>query len=132
MIPSTSCLLIDDWENNGNNLKEVTRTIPAGTHTLQLDYYDDGGSAKVKLEIFLSGQFDNPIIDFRTWTPDDGDWQLRQHDLTDYAGFSAVGLRFRLDRRFTSQTNANCNCTASYPINHLVSWWLAELTVIDP
>jgi len=48
----TSCLLIDDWNDQSpNNTGSVLRTVPAGEYTLQMDYYERGGGAELKLEI---------------------------------------------------------------------------------
>ena len=129
--PSTSCLLIDDWENSGNNVSAVTRTIPAGNHTLQLDFYEASGGARIELDI-LAGAFDTPVyngVELDTW-------ELRQHDLTAYAGAGQpfVALRFRLDRlgNSTAGEGNDYQVTNQSPVNWFESVWITDISVIDP
>lgn len=124
--PDTGCLIIDNWRNQGATTRTVTRTLPAGSHTLQLDYYEATGGASVRLEMFTSG-FDEPVYG-GTWMPNNGDWRLKQHDFAGVAGLPAVGLRFRLDRLGTDQTNVVNQGDPDW----LVSWWIVDVQVVDP
>jgi Flp pilus assembly pilin Flp len=51
--PATHCLLIDKWKTGGSDdVIVVDRTIPAGSYTLQVDYFDDsGGAARVMVDV---------------------------------------------------------------------------------
>jgi Flp pilus assembly pilin Flp len=45
------CLLIDDWQNQGpNSTGSVVRSVPEGSYTLQIDYYENGGGAELQFE----------------------------------------------------------------------------------
>lgn len=127
--PATGCLLMDDWENQGVDTNSVTRTLPPGTHTIQMDYFENTGNAFANLEITTGdfGIFNDPNYN-GTHMPTNGDWQLKSHDLKNYAGQTAVGMRFRLDnlsRNDTDRTNQGNP-------NWLVSWWIVDITVVDP
>lgn len=124
-LPDTGCLMIADWEN-GNNWKEVSRTLPPGTYTLQFDMYENTGTAFAYLET-RAGDADSPTYN-GTYMPTNGDWLSRQHDLTAYAGLPAVGLRFRLDRLGNTDTDR----TNQGDPNWLISWWIVDILVVDP
>lgn len=47
----TRCLVIDNWRNQGPTTYSVVRTLQPGYHTLQLDYFEASGGARVKLDI---------------------------------------------------------------------------------
>lgn len=68
---ATSCLLIDDWNNQGfGNTGSVLRTVPAGTYTLQLDYYESSGGAGVKLDITsVVNPYDTAVNNLGTAVP---------------------------------------------------------------
>lgn len=67
----TGCLLIDDWQDQGfNNTGGMIRTIPAGTYTLQLDYYEAGGGAGVQLNISaVTNPYDTAVNNLGTPVP---------------------------------------------------------------
>ena len=133
---SSSCLLISDWENGGNNVKQVTRLIPAGNHELVLDYYEATGGNRLIFELF-AGDYDFPAYG-GTWTPNFGDWRQKVHSLEAFAGLESngsakplVGLRFRLDRLGVSETSNYQQAYNQSPTNWMESWWLTDIAVID-
>lgn len=129
--PSGSCMLIDDWEDNGNNDKTVTRTLPAGDHELIIDFYENGGGAKLILDV-TTGDFDSPSYD-GVYMPDDGDWLRLVHSLQTYAGAGKppVGLRFRLDRLGEDEGGNYQQQDTQTPINWMESWWITDISVLD-
>lgn len=59
--PATHCLLIDDWNGQGmGSTAPVTRTIPAGLYTLQLDYYQGSGGHGVRFDAVRGGGIGSP------------------------------------------------------------------------
>lgn len=135
---SNSCLLISDWENGGNNYKEVTRTIPPGNHEIVMDYYEQTGGSKLELRV-LAGDFDNPSFG-GTYMPDNGDWREKVHTLDLYAGYELdgdpkppIGLRFRLDRLGESETGnyQQARNQSSPNVNWMESWWITDISVVD-
>ncbi|GEM_PF-682923 len=135
-----SCLLISDWEINRNNSKEITRRIPAGTHTLYLDYFENTEDAKLRFQQWV-GDFDLPSYG-GTYMPDDGSWRLKQHSLGSFAGVESdgspkplIGLRFRLDRKNISETSNwqqnDSNNTLGNPTNWMESWWITDMIIQD-
>jgi hypothetical protein len=56
---SNDCLLIDDWRDSINSGGTVARTVQSGFYTLQVDYYDAAGSAKLSLNTTTSGNVDD-------------------------------------------------------------------------
>jgi len=138
-IYGNGCLLATRWSNGGGNYSEVTRTIPAGTHELIVDFYENTGGNYVKLEL-LAGSYDQPIYS-GTYMPDDGpDWREKTHWLGEFAGYEIsgnpkppIGLRFRLDRLGESEFNnyeQASNQSSPYP-NWMESWWITDISVID-
>lgn len=128
---TTGCLLIDGWRNGSNQLI-VTRTLPAGTHWLQLDYYEDTGSASVRLEIFPAGF--SPTTWGGTYMPSNGAWQQRIYDLTAYQGQPSVGLRFRLDRlsvQMAAEGRNPQNTTVQSPTDWYDGLWIVDVTVAN-
>jgi len=134
---SSSCLLISDWENNGNNVKEVTRTIPAGNHEIILDYYEQTSGSKLQYQMWV-GDFDTPSYG-GVYMPDDGDWRQKVHSLASFAGTESdgspkppIGLRFRLDRLGENYTNDWRQADNSQsPTNWEESWWVTDISLID-
>ncbi len=49
--PTKNCLIIDNWRDQSPTTYSVTRTIAPGFHVLQLDYYDSGWGARLRLDI---------------------------------------------------------------------------------
>lgn len=131
--PDTSCLIIDDWENQGGGWMSATRTIPPGAW-LMLDYYESTGYASIRLDI-VAGNFDRPTHG-GTYTPDRGDWSRRIHDLTAYAGPGSppIAIRFRVDRRFESNDtqSVDANNVGGATFNYLIGWWVTDIEIIDP
>lgn len=75
--PATHCLLVDDWHGQSvGSTPSVTRTIPAGLYTLQVDYYQSTGTHTILLETARGGGEGSPDDDTRpaggnpmcTWT----------------------------------------------------------------
>lgn len=128
----TSCLLIDDWEAQGVNTHSVVRTLPPGHHVIQLDYFGAGGNNSITFSM-SQGNFSSTRV-IGTYTPDDGNWQLRTHDLSAYAGPGSVPLllRFRIDRLVDESVSVDPNNTAGATFDYLVSWWLTDIQVVDP
>lgn len=136
-----SCLLISDWEPGGNNVAEITRLIPAGTHTLIIDYYENGGGSKLQYEMWV-GDFDDPFYG-GVHMPDDGDWRQKVHSLSSFAGKELdgdpkppIGLRFRLDRLSigeggTGWQQENNNNNNGNKTNWMESWWVTDITIQD-
>lgn len=63
---STDCLLLDDWRDGAANGGTVTRTItglPDDYYTLQLDYYENGGGAYVRMNYGISPNVDDVSLD---------------------------------------------------------------------
>ncbi len=129
--PNSGCLLIDNWVDQGGGVRTAVRTVPPGAW-IMADYYEASGGASFKLDV-VQGDFDSPTHT-GTYTPDDGDWRMRIHDLTSYAGAGnpPIGLRFRLDRRNESNTDVDNNQSNSNTFNYLVAWWLTEFEIADP
>lgn len=122
--------VISAWYDSGNATGTYTTTLAAGTHTIIMEMYENGGGAKASLNT-VAGSFDNPNIS-GTWLDDDGAWRLRTHDLSGYAGFPALGLRFRLDRTGVSPSSNYENQTTQSDYNYFESWWITDITVVDP
>lgn len=120
--------VIDRWVNGGNVVGETTELLPAGTHTIVMEMYEGGGGAKARLDLFAGG-FDPPTYNW-DWMPHQGDWRFVQHDLSSYAGFPEVGLRFRLDRQNGNNIDGQNQPGGQYEYH--VSWWLTDITVVDP
>lgn len=130
--PATGCLLMDDW-NNQSDARSVTRTIPAGAHTIRIDYFEATGGARISTDLTTGdfGIFTDPSYS-GNFMPDDGDWRIKQHDLKAYAGQSAVGLRFRLDRLGSSNTDVvDQVADLSSFVNWLISWWITDILVVN-
>jgi len=123
--------VIDRWVGGGNVTGSHTQTLTAGTHTIIMEMYEGSGGAKAFLTT-IAGDFDNPSYG-GTYMPNNGDWRLKTHDLSAYAGFPSVGLRFRLDRQNVSE---NCcgyrNASTQSPYNWYESWWVVDITIVDP
>ncbi|MCU0481539.1 MAG: hypothetical protein MUE54_10055, partial [Anaerolineae bacterium] len=68
---ATSCLLIDDWYDQGfNSTGAVIRTVPAGTYTLQADLYERGGGAGIQLSVTaVSNPYDTAVNNLGTAIP---------------------------------------------------------------
>jgi len=128
----TSCLLIDDWEDQGTDTESVTRTLPPGHHVIQLDYYGGGQPNNISFSM-SQGSFSSTRVT-GIYTPDDGDWQLRTHDLSAYAGAGSVPLllRFRLDRLSEESSSVDPNNTSGATFDYRVSWWLTDIQIVDP
>ncbi len=59
--PATHCLLVDDWQSQGmNSTPAVTRTIPAGAYTLQIDHYQGGGGHGLTMSTSGGGGMGSP------------------------------------------------------------------------
>ena len=139
-VIGNGCMLATRWSDSGSNYSEVTRTIPAGTHELIVDFYEGGGGNSLKLEL-IAGSYDQPSYS-GTYMPNNGsgDWLEKNHWLGDYAGYESNGdpkppisLRFRLDRLGESETGnyqQQTNQPNPYP-NWMESWWLTDITVVD-
>ena len=41
--------VIDWWSDHGYGTRSVTRTLSAGNHTIVMEYYENGGSARATL-----------------------------------------------------------------------------------
>lgn len=69
-----------------------------------------------------------------TYTPDDGDWRRKTHNLSSFAGPTSppVGLRFRLDRTGTDDIDVSCNCSNGGSTNWYVSWWIVDIQILEP
>lgn len=133
---STSCILISDWEDGGSNFKQGTRIIPAGTHEVVMDFYENTGGQRLQLDV-LVGDYDNPNYG-GTYMPNNGDWREKVHSLEYYAGYEAdgdpkppIGLRFRLDRLGESETGNYQQRTNQSPTNWMESWWVTDITIVD-
>ncbi len=139
---TTGCLMIDNWKNQGTTSLEVDRTLTPGTYNLRLDYFDASAGANVKLEVIPPG-FSSPNYN-GTSMPDpaqqpDGGWQLKTHDLSQYAGQKSVVIRFRLNRltvpmRFDTPTGRdpqNTTVQTAPNIDWLDSWWFSNITIAD-
>jgi len=120
--------VIDRWEYGGNVTGSTTEVLPAGTHTIVFEMFEGGGGAKARLDM-IAGDFDNPSYN-NDWMPDQGPWRLKIHDLSSYAGFPEVGLRFRLDRQNGNNIDGRNQPSGQY--EYRVSWWLTDITVTDP
>lgn len=135
---ATGCLMIDNWRDQGSGDMTVERAFLPGTYTFQLDYYEATGGAFVNLDVSYGG-FDNPNYN-GTWMPFNNagttaqDWREKVHDLRDYAGRPAVGLRFRLDRLSRSDIweGGSFQTSNQTPVNWPESWWIVDINVIDP
>jgi len=144
--PDDLCMVIDDYvdQGSGSNLN-VVRTLPAGRHTIQVDWYENGGNASLEFEMYRalpgdtpSDTFDDPSYSGNNNMPDDpedipDDWDRKRHDLSAYVG-QVVGLRFRLDRlNSTGPDEGNdFNSRNQNPFNWLESWWITDISVVDP
>jgi len=61
---NTGCLLINDWQNQGpGSTGTVVRTVPEGSYTIQLDYYENGGGAELRFDVSPLVNPDDAIID---------------------------------------------------------------------
>lgn len=58
---STDCLLIDDWEAQSSG-SSVVRTVPAGSYTLQVDYFDASLDAILRLDMSLNSNPDDTAV----------------------------------------------------------------------
>ncbi|MCA9884400.1 MAG: hypothetical protein KC708_15565 [Anaerolineae bacterium] len=138
-----TCLLIDNWRNQGVNYRTVLRTIPAGTHTIWLDYYEATSSAVVGLRIYGTNSgvaFDDPTY-YGNGMPDNvgeipTEWIPKAHDLSLYAGAGNpyITLRFRFDRQNAIGPDEG-NDFQSYnqsPFNFKESWWITDITIAEP
>ena len=125
---SSRCLVLDNWRNNAGNSRTATRTFLPGTYTIQVDYLLYGGNARLNF-VMQPTTFDDPTFGGTYMPPNT--WQFRTYDLSDYAGapqFNNVAIRFRLDRlNETGQNSSTQN-----PYNWLNSWWISDITIVDP
>lgn len=112
----TGCLVINNWRS-GNRDSSGEHFFLPGTYTIQIDHFEGTGRARVELYETRAGGFDQGDYG-GTYMPNNGDWRLKSHDLSAYAGLNSVGLRFRLDR---TTTNDNRD-----------GWWVVDILVTDP
>ncbi len=42
-------LVLDWWDDHAYSTRSVTRTLPAGSHTIRMEYYENGGQARATL-----------------------------------------------------------------------------------
>lgn len=166
--PNNGCLAIGMWSNKG--LTQATgvayREIPAGVSWIVMDYYESTGGNQLDLDFSdpVVAGFDTPKFGGGVSGLDNTnmpsspstinqEWQLRQHDLRDYAGFSNVALRFELDRegqngpseggygcpagiggganQYASQSLCDYQHTKQTPSDWLESWWLVDIQLYD-
>jgi hypothetical protein len=84
--PSTDCLLFDRWYNTGASTNTFSRTVPAGFYTLQVDYFENSGSASALVDISdANGQAN---VDDRSTAGGSVDCNWGQHD--DYRNTNTV------------------------------------------
>lgn len=116
-------------------------------------YYELRGTARVEISIdggfsWTNTGFQDTITyagggtdsNFQTpnysgqWMPANGDWELRRHNLTRYAG-RQIMIRFRLDRQGDTCLNNDNGCTpgsATFNANgRWVSWWVVDIRVAE-
>ncbi|QPC81514.1 hypothetical protein G4Y79_17715 [Phototrophicus methaneseepsis] len=137
------CLIIDNWKRQGTNPLSVLRTIEAGTHTLQLDYFEETSGAYIDLDVIKTNNgipFDAPTYSGVNMpnTPAEipSNWISKAHDLTIYAGADMpfISLRFRLDRMDVKGVDENRNPQSrnQSPFNFKESWWITDITIAEP
>jgi hypothetical protein len=59
------CLLINDWNNGTSRSSSSTRTIdgrPGELYTLQVDYYENTGSARISLDYTIPSNVDDTVV----------------------------------------------------------------------
>lgn len=82
--PATHCLLIDDWEDQGmGSTPSVTRTIPAGLHTITVEMYQGSSSSGIALQLGASVNPDDTVINdsgVPTGGIPDCNWGRREDD----------------------------------------------------
>ena len=137
---NTECLLVDNWRNQGVRYNTVLRTIPAGNHTIWLDYYEATSNAVVGMTIYSTNSgvaFDDPTyrgIEMPDNTAEIPDlWVSKAHDLSLYAG-QFISLRFRFDRQNQKGPDEgdDFQIRNQSPFNFKESWWITDITIAEP
>lgn len=129
--------IAENWRNGGWNTSEWTGFLAPGDYEIVVAHYDQGGGAHLATYI-RGGGFDSPSYtsystNYSGTVTIPPPWTERIHDLSMYAGFPAVGLRFRLDRlnAKSADEGSDYQQRTQNPINWYESWWITDITVAD-